>query len=135
MARFNVVAVLMALLISGTVVAEEVPVPDWIKKARAERSEVKKRYGELFAEVSAILYRHDPIGIASGAPSDEYDPEVGTILPRLKECRSEQDAQNVVFEEFGRWFGEDIAGARELYAKPSLEIWQAWKRFTSKGAI
>jgi len=80
----------MALL-SGVVVADEMAVPDWIKQARAERPAIKKRYGALYDEVSAILYRHDPMGLAPLAPSDEYDPEVGTILPRLKECRSEQE--------------------------------------------
>ena len=129
MARGNIIATLMAFLLSGVVVADEIAVPDWIKQARAERPAIKKKYGALYDEVSAILYRHDPIGLAPLAPSDEYDPEVGTILPRLQECRSEQEVQTVLFEEFVRWFGADNAGAREAYAGPSREIWQAWLRF------
>jgi hypothetical protein len=118
----------------GYLTSPETPIPDWIESARAERSEIKKKYGRLFEEVSAILQRYDPIGIAAGAPSDEYDAEAGTIIPRLKECRSDRDVQTVVFEEFGRWFGKDIAGAREIYAQPSKEIWLAWKSFNEKPA-
>jgi hypothetical protein len=35
----------------------------------------------LFDSVSALLFRHDPIGIAfDNENTDEYDPETGTIL-------------------------------------------------------
>jgi len=123
---------LLALLMTAAVMSEEIPLPEWIKRARIERAETKRKYPKLFEEVSAILYRHDPIGIgiALGAPPDEYAAEAGTIIPRLKECRSEEDVVRVVLEEFQRWFGQD-AGAKERYAKPSREIWQAWQRLAN----
>ena len=62
-----------------------------------------------------------------GSNSDEYEPEVGTILPRLKQCRSAQYVQEVVYEECARWFG--IPGEQQKYRAPSQEIWSAWQRF------
>ena len=129
MTRLKIGSGIFALVTMAAAMSEELPVPEWIKRARVERAEVKKKHPELFKEVSAILYRYDPIGIggAVGAPPDEYDAEAGTIIPRLQECRSEQDAVRVVFEEFRRWFGKD-AGGEERYVRPGREIWQAWHR-------
>jgi hypothetical protein len=51
---------------------------------REERKALSGTYKRLFTEVSAILFRHDPIGINFEGNTDEYDPEAGTILPRLR---------------------------------------------------
>jgi hypothetical protein len=43
---------------------------------------LKAEYGQLVDSMSALLFRHDPIGIAfDNENTDEYDPETGTILP------------------------------------------------------
>ena len=61
---------------SAAVVAEELLLPEWIKRARIERAELKRNHPELFAEVSAILYEHDPMGIASfGAQPTSTTPK------------------------------------------------------------
>src|SRR5271165_501808 len=93
-----------------------------------ERRQLKSEYGELFDAISALLFRADPIGISfDNENTDEYDPEVGTILPRLKNCASADDVLRVVYEEFVRWFdGEDTAGPRERYQPIATEIWQLW---------
>jgi hypothetical protein len=89
-----------------------------------ERRRLKDEYGELFDAVSALLYRHDPIGIAfDNENSDEYDPETGTILPRLRNCESATDVQRVVHDEFVRWFDAGNAGSEERYAVIASEIW------------
>jgi hypothetical protein len=95
--------------------------------ARKQLPAVKAEFGELFAEVSEILFRCDPMCINYGFNTDEYEPEVGTILPRLKDCQSTRDVQKVVYEEFEQWFG--IPGEQEKYRQPSQEIWAAWQRF------
>jgi hypothetical protein len=97
------------------------------QQARKQLPAVKAEFGELFQEVSAILFHHDPMHINYGFNTDEYDPEVGTILPRLKQCRSAQDVQKVVYEEFENWFG--IVGEQEKYRQLSQEIWSAWRRY------
>ena len=97
------------------------------EQARKDRPTVKAKFGPLFDEVSAILFRHDPMHVNFVTNIDEYEPEVGTILPRLKDCRSARDVQKVVYEEFEQWFG--IPGKPEKYRLLSQEIWSAWQRF------
>ncbi len=91
------------------------------------RAAVKKRYGRFFDQVSEILFRNDPIGINFEDNTDEYEPEVETILPRLSECNSHEDVLLVVHEEFRKWFNGD-AGPRTNYTRISQEIWDAWQR-------
>lgn len=90
--------------------------PGTRKQILEERHRLKDEYGELFDAVSALLYRHDPIGIAfDNVNSNEYDPETGTILPRLRNCESASDVQRVVHDEFVRWFDVGTAGSEEHY--------------------
>jgi hypothetical protein len=90
-----------------------------------ERRRLKAEYGELFDAVSALLFRHDPIGIAfDNENADEYDLETGTILPRLRNCKSVGDVQRVVHEEFVRWFDAGNAGPEQRYALIASEIWE-----------
>jgi hypothetical protein len=88
---------------------------------------LKAEYGALFDSVSALLYRHDPIGINFEDNPDEYDLEAETILPRLRSCRSADDVHKVVHEEFVRWFEPATAGSPEHYKQIALEIWQLWQ--------
>ena len=93
------------------------------------RCRLKAEYHELYDKLEALLFRHDPVGINFEENSDEYDSEVGTILPRLRTCTSAQDVCRVVHEEFVRWFTPGIAGRREHYSKIGAEIWELWQRF------
>src|SRR6476659_408769 len=99
----------LAVVAATTAVAEDLLVPKWIEESRVARAELKKSHAKLFQEVSDILYRLDPVGIGAGtgSPSDEYDAEAGTIIPRLQACRSASDVQKIVYEEFVHWFGDD----------------------------
>ncbi|HET9363783.1 MAG TPA: hypothetical protein VFP71_02235 [Candidatus Angelobacter sp.] len=91
----------------------------------AERRLLRNEYGNLFDSLAALLFRHDPVGISFVA--DEYEPEAGTILPRLRNCESARDVQRVVHEEFVRWFNADIAGPEERYTDIASEIWRLWQ--------
>lgn len=88
---------------------------------------MKAEYGELFDSVTALLLRHDPIGINFKVNPDEYEPETRTILPRLRSCQSSADVLRVVHEEFSRWFGADTAGRPRRYAEIADEIWTLWQ--------
>ena len=94
--------------------------------SRWRRSAVKRKYKTLFDEVSALLFRLDPIGINFEDNIDEYDPEVGTILPRLSRCHSTLEVRKVVFEEFCRWFGTETAGEEMAYDAIAEELWLLW---------
>lgn len=93
---------------------------------RWRRNRVKKQFEGFFAEASAILYRHDPTGINFGDNTYEYDPEAGTILPRLSGCRSAADVQKIVFKEFCKWFNPETAGDETRYEAIAADLWAAW---------
>ena len=96
-----------------------------------ERRQLRAMYGELFDATAALLFRLDPVGINYDTNTDEYEPEVGTTLPRLKNCQSENDVCRVVHEEFRRWFGMD-AGMQKKYEPIAVEIWKLWQEFNVK---
>src|SRR5882672_819077 len=93
------------------------------------RRRLRAEYGRLFDSLAALLYRHDPIGINFENNADEYEPEAGTILPRLRGCQSRDEVLRVVHEEFVRWFGLETAGPQEHYIRIAEEIWQVWQEF------
>lgn len=94
-----------------------------------ERRRLRAEYRELFDEISTLLFQHDPIGINFDHNTDEYEIETGTILPRLRHCRSVDDVQKVVHEEFVRWFGSATAGPAEHYTEIASQIWQLLQRY------
>lgn len=98
------------------------------EEIREERRQLKAQYGELFDAITALLFRHDPVGINFESNMDEYDPEVGTILPRLRTCETAADVTRVVHEEFARWFDPVTAGPAERYSKMAEEIWLLWQK-------
>ena len=77
-------------------------------------------------DVIALLSEHDPIGIIEGK-RQEYEPEAASILPRLKECHTEEEACQVIHEEFVREFEANLAGPAERYAEMAHEIWRLWQ--------
>jgi len=87
------------------------------------KSALRKEYGALYDRLAALLFKADPVGIGFEDNTDEYEPEVGSILPRLRTCASAADVQRVVHEEFCRWFDSDTAGPFERYRKISDDIW------------
>jgi hypothetical protein len=64
---------------------------------RKRQTALKAAHGDLYTEVSRLVREADSIQLISrGAPDDEYDPEVSTILPRLREAKSPDDVQRIV---------------------------------------
>ena len=105
--------------------------PQTREDIRAERQRLKAEYRELFDATAALFFRHDPIGINFTTNTDEYGPEVGTVLPRLRSCHSEADVCQTLHEEFVRWFGADTAGLPEHYQQIAAELWALWSRSTA----
>ena len=94
-----------------------------------ERRRLKTLYKGLYDDVNEILFRHDPIGINFEDNTDEYEAEVGTILPRLTLANSIADVRLIVYEEFVRWFDEEIAGPIENYSDIAKEVWKVWQKW------
>ncbi len=97
---------------------------------REQRQKLKQFYGDFYSATEALFFRHDPIGINFETNTDEYDPEVFTVLPRLSTCASPSDVQRVLHEEFTRWFGD--AGPLDRYAPIAVDLWQLWHDFNTK---
>lgn len=77
--------------------------------------------------VAALLFDADLIGINFSDNTGEYEPETGTILPRLVDAKTVDDVQTIVHEEFCRWFDVEDAGPLEKYREVSVKIWEAWR--------
>jgi hypothetical protein len=106
-----------------------------MSEGRCKRQEaLQARHGALYTEVSRLLREADPIRLITiGAPDDEYDPEVGTILPRLHEAHSAANVQQIIHEEFVHWFDADIAGPISHYAEVAEKIWGVWLALKERG--
>lgn len=87
-------------------------------------NEVKQSQADIFFSVREIINKYDPARlIVIGAPEDEYDPEVKTIVYQLKNDQTIDQIQDLVYQEFIRWFNEKtIYGERESYLKMAIEI-------------
>ena len=92
-------------------------------KIRIRHDELKRQYGVAYEQLSNILFTEDPIGINFKENTDEYNPEVGTILPRLHCCLSADDVRQVLYEEFVKWFDVATAGTPENYQAAAKRIW------------
>ncbi|ADB74942.1 hypothetical protein [Geodermatophilus obscurus] len=84
------------------------------------------RAPSLIAEVEALLYRHDPVGIGFGDNPDEYRPEAGSIVARRPRARSVDDVVTLAHGEFVRWFDEDTAGPVDRYEDIARDAWAIW---------
>jgi len=100
-----------------------------------ERRRLRAEYGDLFDSVATLLFRHDPARINFEVNTDEYAPEAGTILPRLRNCQSERDVQRVLHEEFVRWFDAVTAGPTERYSEIASEIWRLWQQHRDRPGL
>src|SRR5687767_15191250 len=99
-----------------------------------DQTEALRRYQALVSAVKAALDSADPIGLLEiGAPSDEYEPEVGSIVPRVAKATNLGEVHRIVHEEFARWFGTAVAGPPDAYEAAAREIWQAVLSFRQIG--
>ncbi|HNS16405.1 MAG TPA: hypothetical protein PKI34_01120 [Bacteroidales bacterium] len=95
---------------------------------------IKQKYGHLFDELRDILNVFDPICmIGLGAPVDEYDPEVATIILSIHSVNSEAATLELIYREFTRWFSS-AAGEKRRYESLAKEIYE-WRVLDFKEPI
>jgi hypothetical protein len=99
-----------------------------VKQKLAVGAQARQRYPKLFGDVAALMFKEDPMGINDKTNTDEYDPEAGAVIARLKDCRSADDVTGVLWEEFTFSFDSQMAGSRKAWAKLGGEIWALWLR-------
>lgn len=80
-----------------------------------EREALKIQFGPAYEALLSLLFEVDPEGLNFGDNTDEYDPEVRTILPRLTDCYCVDDVHEVIWEEFRRWLGPAPIERRPVY--------------------
>lgn len=106
----------------------------WRISKQLRIKDARREYESIRAAVGAAIDAADPIGLLRiGAPPDEYEPEIGTIVPRVAAARSQREVQEAVHGEFARWFGTDIAGPVDSYDEPARAIWDAVLQFRRQG--
>jgi hypothetical protein len=134
-----VLAIVVAALVVQRYAKRSKHEADWppelvakVKAQREARENIKAENPELFQAISPSLLRADPFGIYFGNNTDEYEPEAGTIIPRLPSCTSEEDVLQVVHQEFCQWFGDDTAGSKDKYRAVSKEIWEVWNKLKTQ---
>jgi hypothetical protein len=103
-----------------------------IADQQERRKLVKAQYAELSAAVTDLFFRVDPMGINFESNADEYEPEVGTVLPRLESAGSVGDVERILREEFSRWFGDSFDGQSSDRLAP--ELWSLWQAGKSIGS-
>jgi hypothetical protein len=91
-----------------------------------QRDLLRAQYQNAYDRLATLLFQHDPIGIGFEDCPDEYEPEVATILPRLRGCSTETECLQVIHEEFCQWFGEETAGSPADYETIAHEVWIMW---------
>jgi hypothetical protein len=94
------------------------------------REQLKKENLNLYTKIEKILFEHDLMGVNFTDNTDEYDPEVDTIIPRLRTATSANDVTVIIKEEFCTWFGDDIAKhiATVKYNDMAKDVWLAWEQ-------
>lgn len=101
-----------------------------MSESRENRKRLKREYEGLFVDLSKYLFETDPMGINFEINPDEYDPEVGTILPRILELDTADEIAKVLREEFNRWFG-DPAIYRSTYEDLAADVLTILRRYRS----
>ena len=95
-----------------------------------DNKDLKSEYKELFKKVADIFIKYDPLNIINKNNTDEYDPETASILPRLKNCASEDGLLDMIHQVFIECFdGALMTGEREKYKPIARELWQLKGQF------
>ena len=90
------------------------------------RSPERKRFETLVAAVADAINGSDPIGLLGiGCLANEYALEIGTVVPRIAKASDAAEVRSILHDEFGRWFGRDVAGPPDVYDAAALAIWEA----------
>lgn len=104
----------------------ETDVERWI--LAVERERLKARHEPLFRELVAYFYRMDPMQRRLGSNRDQYEPEVGTILPRVFDLDSAGPVARVVEEEIHRWWKDGIRSEHVSYDDLATGILEIMER-------
>jgi len=90
------------------------------------QSIVEEVFGNKFFELMAIVNLHDPSDLLQiGAPVDEYNPEIRTIIVQLQKQMSVGQIFVIMYKEFVHWLGvyQFDTVIRLIYAARDTHTW------------
>ena len=87
------------------------------------RDELMRRYGVAGQRLTDILFDEDPALVNYEVNIAEYEPEVRTILPRLRNCRSSEEVEQILREELWTWFGYHALVSTAKYQSMAQRVW------------
>ena len=96
-----------------------------LANAKHHRDLWKSQYKDLFAEMSAAFFEIDPVGVNFDTNSDEYEFEVGSVLPRLMYAGSVSDVDEILKDEFSFWF-DRFSFDRARVSGLAERVWDIW---------
>lgn len=99
-----------------------------VKASRDARLAALQGEEALVQDLTATLFRLDPIGLNFETNTDEYEAEAQTIALRLPSVSNLDEVREMVHEEFVRWFGADVAGNPAKYVTAAQAVLAAWHR-------
>jgi hypothetical protein len=93
------------------------------EETRWIRDELLRRHGVAGHRLNDILFDEDPALVNFEVNIDEYEPEVWTILPRLRVCRSSEEVEQVLREELQEWFGDQALISTAKCQRIAQRVW------------
>jgi len=90
------------------------------------RDALRTAYRQIYDDAVKLFFEHDPVGINYEVNTDEYEPEVGTVLPRLHHARSLEDVHQILIEEFRCWFGYGTRVFDDRLKSLAFDLWKLW---------
>ena len=114
----------------GTPEADSWPAFAARERVRRQREidELHARYGDLYERITAILFRHDPVGLNFDDNTDEYAPEARRIAWVLSTLSSVDEARRTIRDIFAASFDDRLAGPESRYQRAAEDIWGLWER-------
>jgi hypothetical protein len=94
--------------------------------SRQEVADDQALFGDRLTDMTALLFRHDPIKLAGcGVPKDEYELEARKILHRLDSMKnpSVEEIRAMVYEIFLYYFSQHCVNeTQNVYHEIALEL-------------
>jgi hypothetical protein len=113
----------------------EAPNTHQAEQPRAARKRFRAQYRAFYDELVDILFQLDPIGVHSGN-AEKFVPEATTIMGRLREARVAEDVEQIIQQEFRRWYGRRRLSNLdpERLTDATIAVCRAWNRFLESSA-
>lgn len=88
----------------------------------------KHDYQKGMEVIRAVIHEWDPYGLlASGAPQDEFDSEVASVVRQISRIKSENDAAHVLSRVFSSSFEAEFFEPKHCL-KTGTRLYQALKQ-------